>query len=59
VTQGGPDKATEILVFRVWYDGVVGLDIGGSAAQSVILMAIVIALTAAQFRFVERRVHYA
>jgi sn-glycerol 3-phosphate transport system permease protein len=59
VTQGGPDKATDILVFRVWYDGVVGLDIGGSAAQSVILMAIVIALTAAQFRFVERRVHYA
>ena len=59
VTQGGPDKATEILVFRVWYDGVVGLDIGGSAAQSVILMAIVIILTAAQFRFVERRVHYA
>ena len=51
-------RATEILVFRVWYDGVVGLDIGGSAAQSVILMAIVIALTAAQFRFVERRVHY-
>jgi len=59
VTQGGPAKATEILVYKVWYDGVVGLDIGGSAAQSVILMAIVIALTAAQFRFVERRVHYA
>jgi sn-glycerol 3-phosphate transport system permease protein len=58
-TQGGPAKATEILVYKVWYDGVVGLDIGGSAAQSVILMAIVIALTAAQFRFVERRVHYA
>lgn len=58
VTQGGPDKATEILVYKVWYDGVVGLDLGGSAAQSVILMAIVIALTAAQFRFVERRVHY-
>ncbi len=59
VTQGGPDKATEILVYKVWYDGVVGLNLGGSAAQSVILMAIVIALTAAQFRFVERRVHYA
>lgn len=58
VTQGGPAKATEILVYKVWYDGIVGLDIGGSAAQSVILMAIVIALTAAQFRFVERRVHY-
>jgi sn-glycerol 3-phosphate transport system permease protein len=59
VTQGGPDKATEILVYKVWYDGIVGLDLGGSAAQSVVLMAIVIALTAIQFRFVERRVHYA
>jgi sn-glycerol 3-phosphate transport system permease protein len=58
VTQGGPGQATEILVYKVWYDGVVGLDLGGSAAQSVILMAIVIALTAVQFRFVERRVHY-
>src|SRR5579862_197062 len=59
VTQGGPDKATEILVYKVWYDGIVGLDLGGSAAQSVILMAIVILLTAVQFRFIERRVHYA
>ncbi|HZK89520.1 MAG TPA: sn-glycerol-3-phosphate ABC transporter permease UgpA [Stellaceae bacterium] len=59
VTEGGPDKATEILVFKVWYDGIVGLDLGGSAAQSVVLMAIVIGLTAVQFRFIERRVHYA
>jgi len=59
VTQGGPARATEILVYKVWYDGVVGLDLGGSAAQSAILMAIVIALTALQFRFIERRVHYA
>jgi len=59
VTQGGPAKATEILVYKVWYDGVVGLDLGSSAAQSVILMTIVIALTAIQFRFIERRVHYA
>ena len=58
VTQGGPSKATEILVYKVWYDGVVGLDLGGSAAQSAILMAIVVALTAIQFRFIERRVHY-
>jgi sn-glycerol 3-phosphate transport system permease protein len=58
VTQGGPARATEILVYKVWYDGVVGLDLGGSAAQSVILMAIVIALTVIQFRFIERRVHY-
>src|SRR6201987_1036714 len=56
VTQGGPARATQILVYKVWYDGVVGLDLGGSAAQSVILMAVVIALTAIQFRFIERRV---
>ena len=59
VTQGGPAKATEILVYKVWYDGVVGLDLGSSAAQSVILMAVVITLIALQFRFVGRRVHYA
>lgn len=59
VTSGGPAKATEILVFKVYYDGMVALDLGGSAAQSVILMVIVIALTAIQFRFVERKVHYA
>jgi sn-glycerol 3-phosphate transport system permease protein len=58
VTGGGPAKATEILVYKVFYDGVVALDLGGSAAQSVILMAIVIGLTALQFRYVERRVHY-
>jgi sn-glycerol 3-phosphate transport system permease protein len=59
VTQGGPAKATEILVYKVWYDGFVGHDYGSSSAQSVILMAIVIALTAIQFRFIERQVHYA
>lgn len=59
VTQGGPDQATEILVYKVWYDGIVGLNLGSSAAQSVVLMAIVIGLTAIQFRFIERRVHYA
>lgn len=58
VTQGGPANATEILVYKVWYDGVVGLDLGGSSAQSVILMGIVVALTAIQFRYVERKVHY-
>ncbi len=58
VTAGGPAKATEILVYKVYFDGVVGLDIGGSAAQSVILMLIVIVLTVVQFRFVERKVHY-
>jgi sn-glycerol 3-phosphate transport system permease protein len=58
VTLGGPGKSTEILVYKVYYDGVVALDLGGSAAQSIILMAIVIALTALQFRYVERKVHY-
>ncbi|MCL6641010.1 MAG: ABC transporter permease subunit, partial [Candidatus Rokubacteria bacterium] len=58
VTGGGPAKATEILVFKVFRDGFVGLDLGRSAAQSVILMAIVIGLTVVQFRWLERRVHY-
>jgi len=57
-TSGGPAQATEILVFKVFRDGVIGLDLGGSAAQSVVLMAIVVLLTVAQFRFVERRVVY-
>ena len=58
VTQGGPSKATEVLVYKVYDDGVNGLDLGGSSAQSVILMLIVIGLTALQFRYVERKVHY-
>ena len=58
VTGGGPGKATETLVYKVYNDGFVNLILGESAAQSVILMAIVIALTAIQFRYVERRVHY-
>ncbi|WP_064686021.1 sn-glycerol-3-phosphate ABC transporter permease UgpA [Rhizobium bangladeshense] len=57
-TQGGPARATEILVYKVYFDGFIGLNLGSSAAQSVILMIIVIALTAIQFRFVERRVQY-
>lgn len=59
LTHGGPAKATETLIFRVYQDGVVNHDLGGSSAQSVILMVIVVALTAVQFRFVERKVHYA
>ena len=58
VTSGGPPCATEILVYKVYRDGVEGLDLGGSSAQSVILMLIVIALTVLQFRYVERRVQY-
>lgn len=57
-TGGGPAKATEILVYKVYFDGFVGLNFGSSAAQSVILMAMVITLTVIQFRWVERRVQY-
>ena len=57
-TSGGPGQATEILVYKVYKDGFKGLDLGGSAAQSVILMAIVITLTVVQFRYVERKVQY-
>jgi sn-glycerol 3-phosphate transport system permease protein len=57
-TSGGPGQATEILVYKLYKDGFKGLDLGGSAAQSVILMAIVITLTVVQFRFVEKRVNY-
>ena len=57
-TSGGPAKATEILVYKVYADGFKGLDLGGSAAQSVILMAIVVSLTVIQFRYVERKVQY-
>lgn len=57
-TEGGPANATTILVYKVYRDGFIGLDLGGSAAQSVILMAIVIALTALQFKYIERRVQY-
>ena len=57
-TGGGPAKATETMVYKVYQDGKLGSDLGGSAAQSVVLMAIVIALTAFQFRYIERKVHY-
>ena len=57
-TQGGPGKDTAILVYKVYYDGFKALDLGGSAAQSVVLMAIVIALTVIQFHFVEKKVQY-
>ena len=57
-THGGPGKDTSILVYKVYYDGFKAMDIGGSAAQSVVLMVIVIALTVAQFRFVEKKVNY-
>ena len=58
VTSGGPAKATETLVYKVYSDGRLGGDLGSSAAQSVILMIIVVALTAVQFRYIERKVTY-
>lgn len=58
VTGGGPGKATETLVYKVYNDGYNNLLLGSSAAQSVILMAIVITLTVFQFKYIERRVHY-
>ncbi|MDR7482380.1 MAG: sn-glycerol-3-phosphate ABC transporter permease UgpA [Armatimonadota bacterium] len=58
LTRGGPGKATETLIYKVYVDGVINLDLGGSSAQSVILLAVVILLTALQFRYIERRVAY-
>jgi sn-glycerol 3-phosphate transport system permease protein len=57
-TEGGPNGATATLVYKVFLDGKGGSDLGGSAAQSVILMIIVVILTAVQFRYVEKKVHY-
>lgn len=58
VTGGGPAGATTTLVYKVYADGRLGGDLGGSAAQSVVLMVIVIALTAIQFKYIERKVQY-
>ncbi|MBT2325280.1 sn-glycerol-3-phosphate ABC transporter permease UgpA [Variovorax paradoxus] len=57
-TEGGPGRDTAILVYKVWHDGFRALDLGGSAAQSVVLMAIVVVLTIIQFRYVEKKVQY-
>ena len=58
-TRGGPGKDTAILVYKLYFDGFKALDLGGSAAQSVVLMFIVVALTVLQFRFIEKKVNYA
>jgi sn-glycerol 3-phosphate transport system permease protein len=58
LTGGGPAKATETLIYKVWTDGVINLDLGSSSAQSVILLIIVVTLTALQFKYIEQRVHY-
>ena len=57
-THGGPGQSTSILVYKVYLDGFKALDLGGSAAQSVILMLIVVVLTVIQFRYVEKKVQY-
>jgi sn-glycerol 3-phosphate transport system permease protein len=57
-TKGGPGKDTAILVYKAYFDGFKAMDLGGSAAQSVVLMVIVISLTVIQFRFVEKKVNY-
>jgi sn-glycerol 3-phosphate transport system permease protein len=58
VTQGGPGGATNTLVYKVYQDGFIGLNLGSSAAQSVVLMILIITITVLQFRFVERKVQY-
>jgi sn-glycerol 3-phosphate transport system permease protein len=58
MTAGGPARATELMVYKIYFDGFRGLDYSGAAAQSIILMLLVIGLTVVQFRFIERRVHY-
>jgi sn-glycerol 3-phosphate transport system permease protein len=58
VTQGGPGGATTTLVYKVYQDGFIGLNLGSSAAQSVVLMALIITITILQFRYVERKVQY-
>jgi len=58
MTKGGPARATELMVYKIYFDGFEGLDYSGAAAQSLVLMSLVILLTFVQFRFVERRVHY-
>ena len=58
ITEGGPNHATEIMVYKVFHDGFLGLDLGGSAAQSVVLMAVVAVLTVIQFHYIESKIHY-
>jgi sn-glycerol 3-phosphate transport system permease protein len=58
VTNGGPGQSTNILVYKVYADGFIGLNLGSSSAQSAVLMSIVIGLTVIQFRYIERKVQY-
>ena len=58
VTQGGPGGSTNILVYKVYQDGFIGLNLGSSAAQSVVLMGLIILITVLQFKYVERKIQY-
>lgn len=58
MTSGGPARATELMVYKIYFDGFRGFDYSGAAAQSIVLMALIVLLTIVQFRFIERRVHY-
>ena len=58
VTQGGPGGSTNILVYKVYQDGFIGLNLGSSAAQSIVLMGLIILITTLQFKYVERKIHY-
>ncbi|MDR3515182.1 MAG: ABC transporter permease subunit [Azospirillaceae bacterium] len=58
MTAGGPARATELMVYKIYFDGFRGFDYSGAAAQSIILMVLIMLLTVLQFRFIERRVHY-
>jgi sn-glycerol 3-phosphate transport system permease protein len=58
MTSGGPANATNLMVYKIYFDGFKGLDYSGAAAQSIILMLLIIVLTIFQFRYIERRVHY-
>jgi sn-glycerol 3-phosphate transport system permease protein len=57
-TEGGPSKATTLMVYKIYFDGFKGLDYSGAAAQSIVLMVLVMALTFIQFRYIERKIHY-
>ena len=58
MTQGGPARTTDLMVYKIYFDGFKGLDYSGAAAQSIVLMLMVMVLTFAQFRYIERRIHY-
>ena len=58
VTQGGPGGSTNILVYKVYQDGFVGLDLGASSAQSVVLMSLIVLITVLQFKYLEKKVQY-